>query len=67
MSLKPPYNRPYIDLLLEEYFPKENYPHRIRKKAKQMALDFHKDISAEKAMQDDINTKLLFGDKTNKP
>ena len=53
--------KPIIDELLEEYFPKARYKASIRKKAKSMALEFLKAVKVEYAMQDQIDTALFFG------
>jgi hypothetical protein len=53
--------KPIIDELLEEYFPEASYNSRLRKKAKDMALEFFKSARQEYAMQDEINTELFLG------
>jgi len=58
---KNPYNKPFIDILVDGYFPKPDYSKKIRMRARSMALEFHREISKEKAMQEEINKELLFG------
>ena len=53
--------KPFIDDLLEEYFPEASYNENIRKKAKDMALEFFQSARLEYAMQDEMNLAIFLG------
>jgi hypothetical protein len=53
--------KPLVDELLENYFPKKSYDMAMREKAKAMTLEFFKLARQEYAMQDEINTEIFLG------